>query len=1465
MSFANPAALVLLLALPIPLLLRFVRRARREVAVATLRFWEAAGRPSARRLLLRRPDLDLPLLLRLVALLVLVLALARPVLLVARRVPPRLILLLDTSASMKAADEEGGRILAAKAQALALVDGLSNGQQAMLLEDSPRPRVAVPFTDDRRRLRRALEAAQAGDGPGRPDQAVAMALDIASTGPPAEIHVFTDGAFPRLHLPDRGRTAIVWHGVGRRAENVAIVAFDVRKALYGPFDYEAFLAVANFSGETKRFPLRLALDGAILEAREVELPAHIKRTFAIPFTHRRGGALEAAIGLADDLEADNRAYAILPEPRAVRVLLVTRGNLFLEQSLRVDPHAALTVRAPEASPPASWDADVIVLDRVAPRALAPGRYLLVHTLPEEGAPLQRVGTVQWPLVADWDREHPVTRYLDLSGLRVERALRVRPVGNGRSLVESAASPLVYAWDQGGVRAVFVGFDLHRSDLPLRAAFPLLVSNALRWLHPSPMEDARSLLKPGDAISLDADASQGPVMLTDPLGRTHQLFSREGAPRVHYGDTHRVGTYAVRTATGSRLYAVSLLDEEESNLAPDRGRPAGGLEAPRSDRGYPVQRELWLPLAAAALALLAAETLLYTRRTGAAGSRVSLAMRGVALAAIGVGLLQLAVRTPSDAVQALFLLDASDSIPLEAQRRGLEAVRRALKARRPSDAAGLATFGRHPRLEAPVERAGTLPAALPPPLDGGVTDLESAIRFGMALLPEEGSRRLLLLTDGNENRGSALEAAREAAAAGIELYVAPLGGVGEGEVALEQMRLPSEVRQGEPFLIRIGAWSGHRGKGRLSLYRDGRFVGSRGVDLVRGRNIVAVRDSLETEGFHLYQARLEAPGDAIDENNRAIGVVAVRGRPKVLYLERDEGQGRHLADALRAQGMQVEQVGPEGIPAALASLSRHDALILGNISALRLSRSQMEAIRAFVRDQGGGVLMLGGDESFGLGGYYRTPVEEALPVTMELRRRADVPSLAVILLIDRSGSMETPAGQHTRLDLAKEAAQLVVELLDERSELGVIGFDSTWSWVVPIGPAKAKEAIMTEIAAIKAGGGTEMFPALKEAYQALLERKAALKHVIVLSDGESSDADFAGLARRMARDKITLSSVAISSEAGTSLMREVSRWGRGRYYFTEDAYSIPRIFTMETQLASRASLVEQPFRPVVRAGLHEILKEIDWAAMPRLDGYVVTTAKPAAEVLLASPQDDPVLAVWRYGLGRAAAFASDAKTRWGTRWVTWDQFGTFFAQLVRWTMGSAGARELAARVDVAAGVGEIVVEAIGDRGEFLNFLDIEAGVIFPDRHREVFSLRQSGPGRYRASFPADRQGAYLIGISQRRDGQAIGAEVGGLAIPHSPEHRALPVNARLLADLARTTGGAVLADPGDAFRHHRRLGSTRRPVWPWALSVALALMVVVDAGAGAVPRPRTGRAVLPRRGAVIGRPRVPKAGARWGSP
>jgi uncharacterized membrane protein len=1072
--------------------------------------------------------------------------------------------------------------------------------------------------------------------------------------------------------------------------------------------------------------------------------------------------------------------------------------------------------------------DVVVVDSVSPPKLGNGRFVLVNTVPAD-VPLEVLGRLDNPTIMDWDRSHPIMRQIDFAKVTIEDAMRVRPLAAGKTLVEAVGGPLIYALEERDRKAVFFGFDLFRTDFPLRVAFPLILSKGLRWLHPAGLDQASLQLQAGQPILLPVEHGVTTATVRTPSGRSVRAQVNRGM--ASFTETDEVGVYAVATGRGETRVAVNLMNADESDLTP-QALPAYVEGARPESPPVLIQRELWPFFVALALLLFALEGFLYWRRqTGSRlglprglGDRWALGLRCVLLAVLLLALTKPTIPRWADRLNVTFLLDMSDSVSLAARESAYRFAAQSVSAMQPGDQAGLVVFGE----DAVVDQALRPTTKLERPqaqVAGRGTNLAQALQLGLATAPPGQANRFVLLTDGRQNQGNALAVAQAAKDAGADIYYVPAPLTFPQEVVVESMVLPQEVKFGEPFQAKVVAWSQAETQGRLSLYRNAEFLGSQVVRLSPGKNVFTYRQSLEQSGIHVYQAALDVDGDTIEENNRAVGTLVVRGRPQVLLAEKDRNQAQALAAALRSQHVDVTVVEADKIPKDMAGLQKYDGLILSNVSSLKMTKKQMENIRDYVREQGGGLIMLGGEESFGLGGYYRTPIEEALPVTMEVKQKIEIPSLAVVLSIDRSGSMAMTTDEKvTKLDIAKEAAHLVVDLVDERNEVGVMSWDTEFVWDAPVKPARDKQAIHHSIATIKAGGGTDGYPALKEAYQVLFDRPALLKHVIFLSDGQMTRGDFAGLLRRMAKDKITVSTVAIGKDADVPLMVDVAKWGRGRFYYTEDDSTIPRIFTLETQLASKASLVEQPFKATVASPAHEAIQEIAWKEAPPLGGYVATSIKSNADLVLMTHQEDPLLATWRYGLGRSVAFTSDAKAKWGVLWVRWGGFNKFWSQVTRWTLRTGTRSDTVATVSRTDDVGEVVVDAIDPKGEFINFLDSQVGVVSPNKTRTVVDLEQIGPGRYRGRFPAGREGVYLVGMAQRRADQMVGSQLAGLVVPYGREFRDLGVDEAFLRELSELTGGGMLAEPKDAFLQNRHKSRLSVDIWPWLVGLVAVLLI-----------------------------------------
>ena len=435
-------------------------------------------------------------------------------------------------------------------------------------------------------------------------------------------------------------------------------------------------------------------------------------------------------------------------------------------------------------------------------------------------------------------------------------------------------------------------------------------------------------------------------------------------------------------------------------------------------------------------------------------------------------------------------------------------------------------------------------------------------------------------------------------------------------------------QGEAFNVEVVIDSNHDDdQGRVEVYRGDIKVADQAVKLKKGENRIVLKQTIDSGGLTPITARLKGYHDTLLDNNSDFGLVSAAGKPRVLLLESDPDQAKHLTWALEEQNMQVDVRPPRGAPENLAELQNYDLLILSNVPATALTMRQMEVARTYVQDLGGGLLMLGGDQSFGLGGYYKTSLEEILPVRSDFEKEKEKPSLAMMLVIDKSGSM---GGE--KIEMAKEAARAAVELLGPSDKVGVLAFEGENFWVSEMHPCTDKGFVLDRIAGLEAGGGTVMAPAMEEAHETLRSTVAKLKHMIILTDGISSPGDFEGIAQAMAADRITCSTVAMGGDADQPLLEEIARLGNGR--FVRRPTTPPRC---------RRSSPRRPSPPASRQSTSsrfrrrssaptQVLAEIRLDEAPFLLGYVVTRAKPTAEVILATESGDPLLAWWRYGLG-----------------------------------------------------------------------------------------------------------------------------------------------------------------------------------------------------------------------------------------
>ena len=792
---------------------------------------------------------------------------------------------------------------------------------------------------------------------------------------------------------------------------------------------------------------------------------------------------------------------------------------------------------------------------------------------------------------------------------------------------------------------------------------------------------------------------------------------------------------------------------------------------------------------------------------------------------------------SDELVVVFLLDVSDSIDATARAQAVAFIQAALAEMGTDDRAALVLFGSDALVERPLSQAKELGELLSIPATAH-TDVGEAVRLGLALLPTTAQRRLVLLSDGRTNVPGGETAAQLAAAGGVELDAVPLPARSGDETWIDSLSVPSILYEGESFSVVVGVQSNVEQYALLRVFADDALAIEEAMHLHPGLNSYLFTLSAGSPGFSTFTAQLVPEKDIFYQNNVLGAFAVVRGAPRVLVVARpeyeEEASGATVDDAallvlaLESGGLQVERLAPAYLPADLASLGEYAAVVLVNVPATHLSPRQMALLQTYVRDLGRGLVCVGGEESYGVGGYFKTPLEETLPVEMTIKDKTRMPPLAIVFVIDHSGSMDMSASQGgpRKLDLAKEAVIRSLELLNPGDRVGVVAFDDSAQWVWNLSVLDDVSTVQQQVMTIGSGGGTDIYAGLDAAVQAMEGSDARLKHIILLTDGGASQEGLDKLVTRLKATGGTLSTVGVGQDVAPFL-QPMAVDGGGRYHYTDDPSTIPQIFAQETTMAQRAYIVEETFFPAL-AGRSPILDGVE--SVPVLYGYVATSVKPAAQMILASGQDDPVLAQWQYGLGRAVAWTSDAKGKWAYEWVGWEPFPRFWAQAVRWTIVERDESGLEVQITEGAERTQIAVDVVGTEGEYGNELDMQAYLISPSLISETVTLRQTAPGRYEGTFVPEEEGVYLVRVvGSAPEAQDVPlAHVTGFVRTYSPEYRLRAAGATgtdevALRRLAEVGGGELLSDPAAVFVHDQEAVRTYTDIWPWLLGAVLCLL------------------------------------------
>ncbi len=795
-------------------------------------------------------------------------------------------------------------------------------------------------------------------------------------------------------------------------------------------------------------------------------------------------------------------------------------------------------------------------------------------------------------------------------------------------------------------------------------------------------------------------------------------------------------------------------------------------------------------------------------------RFSLILRCLVVALVVVALTDPRWLQPSDRQHVLWLVDVSRSV-------GKEGISAAVKFMAEANKVGAIpsqSIGAFAGQAAILPNTETLQKLNPKTLDDTHTDIAQALSFADATFPLGYNKTVVLFSDGVETQGDLSRELENLRARGIRVHTIPVAAPDNPEVLVRSVTAPRIVAENEPFRVTTEIVSNREQTAQFDLFRNAVKAGTQQVQLKKGVNTFETTQSVSDTRLVEFTAQVTASQDTLADNNQASTVVQSKGKSRILLLSDKPELSRYLAQALEQEDVVLDIRPPSGAPNDFADLQSYDLVMIDNVSATDLSTAQMKLLSSYVRDFGGGFIMLGGDQAFGLGGYFRTPIEEILPVRCDFQKEKENPSLGMVLVMDRSGSMTGP-----KIEMSKEAAKEAVDLLSPQDYVGVVAFDSQAYWVVPMQSAADKASVEDKIASIQPGGGTNIAPGMEMAYEALSSCPAKIKHVVLMTDGVSVPGPFYELTTKMAGDQITVSTVGVGTDADQNLLTQMAEWGNGRFYFTDDPQNIPQIFARETMSASKSSLQETPFQmKMVRPA--DFFAGVPIETAPYLLGQVLVKTKPTAELWLVSERGDPLLATWRYGLGQTAAFTSDARNRWAVEWLRWEGFGKFWVQLTRKLRRPAALKNFPATITRENNGFRLRVDAVNEVGDFVSDLQGDVLVVAPDGTEKKFSLNLSAPGQLETFWPAAQRGSYHAQVLLKRGGQVIEQQYVSGTVGYPDEFSLRPPDTDKLRELATGTGGKFNPTPAEILQGDTRHADVERELWPWLLIAGLFVFV-----------------------------------------
>ena len=1354
MSFTSLWPLVFLLGVPAIIILYILKPRGKDMEISSNLLWQHLFKHRQSRTFFEKFRSEILMILQILTMILLMLALMAPFVMMNSTTGGSTTLIIDTSLSMQHKNKDGNtRLEAAKEEALEHVGSASGTISLITVSDTAD--ILIANSTDRSRLRELIKEIKPSDKEGDLSEAYRLAATLESD----TVLILTDGtgAAGAEEYAKSLKADVI--DVGEEASNISLDYI-----YYSAAGGEVSMRFSNYAATDAGFDVTIYDEaGNILGVQSASTPAGKSSSILFSNVRTEGAYIRGEISAVrfadgsaqDSLDLDNSAVALTSQGGETKGIMISSGNTFVERAYYAVTGADLT-KTQSDSAVSAGNYNVVIYDAGFVQQGAKSGRNGGHDDADTSPNMLRfenaggAGTVSGVVVDVLESE--ITEGLSAFSLGCNTAVFYELPEWATSFMEANGKCVGYYGINGNHKEVVVGFDIRETDFPVKAEFPVFIAGAMSYLSDLSIL-GKDVYEAGDGIVINPNAEVSPQQMkvtaadgsTEPVEAPAADMGRSGLYRIQAGD--RTEYFVIRASLQGR----------DGRLKSDDLHYGGSYS------GVKARRSLQNVLIIAAIILMLIEWILFMRRMNYKGKFYMIMRIALLLLAI-LSLLGIRLPKRSRDTTTVFLVDlsVSDTQNIKAFDKYIDD---ALSRMPKHNQYAIVTFGRNAVVEQFVTDQDMY-MGLGSKTDVAATDFENGLQRAVSMLPSDTAGRIVVLTDGRETAGNIERTASMFVGDDISLEAILISSDSGDDAYVKNVEMPETLHEGEKYYLKVAVESNYDTEARIIVTSGGREVAREEVRLQKGSNEFLFQEEVTSRDVESYEVKVEADGDSVDENNNYSAYARVEDAPRILVLKGKGESGNAFENVLDAAHVNAEFMRPDRAPKELKDLLAYKAVILENVYKDELSEDFLNIIETYVKDYGGGFGACGGEDSFMLGGYNDTVLETVLPVNMELRGTLQIPSTAIVMVIDHSGSMLDYAGAGmTNLDVAVEAAKRGVDNLRDTDQVGVLAFDDFYTWAHKLSEADDKDKIKRDIETITDGGGTVIKPALEEARAALAASDAEVRHIILLTDGMGETYDFSSVTDKINQDGITLSTVAVGSYSDTQLMESLANECGGRYYYADSNTDIPRIFAQEVYLGGDTYIKNGDYSVIPKTP-SDLTKDLFNDGWYNVLGYVAASPKTGAQQLLVSGLDDPLLTVWQYGLGKTMAWNSDVDGGWSSAYSGDEGYAELWKRIVDFIGGTPGIGE--DYMDVSSKDGKTVLTY--HTSEYGDDTEISGIYTDPEGGDGELNFTSAEPGVYTAELDSVETGLYNINVRRSDNDEVTGAYTTATVVQYSDEYR-----------------------------------------------------------------------------------------------